>query len=124
VHLGGATPTWRSGWTADFAVFQRVPRQYPAPAQRVLKQFYYDTVNFDLRPSAWHWLAGVDHILAAAITAIKSAASPRCWRRFADWNYRMAGRSRLFGGNASRLLAVERLRRRGCWGCKTAGRGL
>ena len=66
-HLGGAVPYLAERLDRGYHAFEECRRNISRPPSEYLKQFYYDTVNFD--PGALRLaieFAGVDHILAGS----------------------------------------------------------
>lgn len=66
-HLGGAIPYLAERLDRGFEAFRECRRNIDRPPSEYLRQFYFDTVNFD--PAALRLaieFAGVDHILAGS----------------------------------------------------------
>jgi aminocarboxymuconate-semialdehyde decarboxylase len=66
-HLGGAIPYLAERLDRGFEAFTECRAHIPRPPSTYLKQFYYDTVNFD--PKAIQLaidFAGMDHIVAGS----------------------------------------------------------
>ena len=66
-HLGGAIPYLAERLDRGYEAFSECRANIPRPPSAYLKQFYYDTVNFD--PTAMRLaidFAGADHILAGS----------------------------------------------------------
>ncbi len=107
-HLGGAIPYLAERLDRGFEVFtecrvniQRRPSEY-------LKQFYYDTVNFN--PGALQLaidFAGVDHILAGSDYPHQIGSIPKMFESIRSLELSDQDRSAILGGNASRLLGMQ-----------------
>ena len=66
-HLGGAIPYLAERLDRGYEAFSECRAHIPRPPSSYLKQFYYDTVNFD--PKALQFaidFAGIDHIVAGS----------------------------------------------------------
>jgi aminocarboxymuconate-semialdehyde decarboxylase len=66
-HLGGAIPYLAERLDRGYEAFSECRAHIPRPPSTYLKQFYYDTVNFD--PKAIQLaidFAGIDHIVAGS----------------------------------------------------------
>ncbi len=107
-HLGGAIPYLAERLDRGYEAFPECRRHIRKPPSEYLKQFYYDTVNFDPGAlklaigfaGAGHVLAGSDYphrigSLRAMLDAVR--ALPVCEQ----------DRAGILGGNAARLLRVS-----------------
>src|ERR1022692_4487513 len=66
-HLGGAIPYLAERLDRGFEAFSECRANIPRPPSTYLKQFYYDTVNFDPRAIQLAIdFAGIDHIVAGS----------------------------------------------------------
>src|SRR5262249_16244586 len=104
-HLGGTIPYLAERLDRGFEAFpesrQRIPRR---PAE-CLKQFYYDTVNFDARALQLAIdFAGTDHILAGSDYPHQIGSIPKMLESLRKLNVSESDRSAILGGNAARLL--------------------
>jgi len=66
-HLGGAIPYLAERLDRGYEAFSECRAHIPRPPSTYLRQFYYDTVNFD--PKAIQLaidFAGIDHIVAGS----------------------------------------------------------
>jgi aminocarboxymuconate-semialdehyde decarboxylase len=103
-HLGGAIPYLAERLDRGFHAFpecraniDRVPSEY-------LKQFYYDTVNFD-RDALQLAIefAGVDHILAGSDYPHQIGSIPSMLESLRGLPISEADRAKILGRNAARL---------------------
>jgi aminocarboxymuconate-semialdehyde decarboxylase len=106
-HMGGAIPYLAERLDRGFEAFSECRANISRPPSSYLKQFYFDTVNFDLNAIELAIsFAGVDHILAGSdyphmIGSIpKMLASIRALKRSDE------EKAAIFGGNAARLLSL------------------
>ena len=83
-----------------------MPRAHPAARPATyLKQFYYDTVNFN--PKAIQLaidFAGIDHIVAGSDYPHQIGSIPKMISTIEGMQFPDAAKSAILGGNAARLL--------------------
>ncbi len=73
-----------------------------------LREFYYDTVNFD--PKALHLaidFAGADHLLAGSDYPHQIGSLERMLQSIAELGLPAAANEAILGGNAARLLNLQ-----------------
>ena len=73
-----------------------------------MKQFYYDTVNFD--PDALRLavgFAGSDHILAGSDYPHQIGSIPMMTQTIREMDLPLSAKEKMFGGNAARLLKID-----------------
>ena len=110
-HLGGAVPYLAERLDRGYRAFPECRANITRPPSEYLKEWYYDTVNFD--PGALRLaieFAGADHLLAGsdyphAIGSIRSMLDSIAALELSDGE-----RAAILGGNASRLLAMPAAR--------------
>jgi aminocarboxymuconate-semialdehyde decarboxylase len=107
-HLGGAIPYLAERLDRGFHAFTECRANIGRPPSEYLKQFYYDTVNFDPRAIELAIaFAGADHILAGSDYPHQIGSIPRMLETIRGLDLSQSDRAAIFGGNASRLLSRE-----------------
>ncbi|HKV28387.1 MAG TPA: amidohydrolase family protein [Candidatus Acidoferrales bacterium] len=104
-HLGGAIPYIAERADRGFRAFKECRVNISRPPSEYLKQFYYDTVNFD--PLALKLavdFAGVDHVLAGSDYPHQIGSIPLMLESLRGLPIPAADRDKILGGNAARLL--------------------
>jgi aminocarboxymuconate-semialdehyde decarboxylase len=99
-HLGGAIPYLAERLDRGFEAFTECRANIPRPPSTYLKQFYYDTVNFN--PKAIQLaidFAGIDHIVAGSDYPHQIGSIPKMIET-------VGLNADLYAANARRLLAV------------------
>jgi aminocarboxymuconate-semialdehyde decarboxylase len=106
-HMGGAIPYLAERLDRGYEAFSECRAHISRPPSEILKQFYYDTVNFN--PDAIEFairFAGADHILAGSDYPHQIGSIPKMLATLRGMNLSDADRAAIFGGNAARLLGV------------------
>jgi aminocarboxymuconate-semialdehyde decarboxylase len=106
-HLGGAIPYLAERLDRGFHAFSECRANIPRPPGDYLKQFYYDTVNFD--PAAVRLaieFADVDRILAGSDYPHQIGSIPRMLETIGGLNLPAHDEAAILGGNAKRLLGL------------------
>jgi aminocarboxymuconate-semialdehyde decarboxylase len=106
-HLGGAIPYLAERLDRGFEAFSECRANIPRPPSDYLRQFYYDTVNFN--PAAIKLaigFAGVDHILAGSDYPHQIGSIPKMISTLRGLEIPEEQKSAIFGGNAKRLLGI------------------
>ncbi len=97
-HLGGAIPYLAERLDRGFEAFSECRANIPRPPSTYLKQFYFDTVNFD--PNSIRLaidFAGIDHIVAGSDYPHQIGSIPKMISSIGD-------RADIFAANAQRIL--------------------
>jgi aminocarboxymuconate-semialdehyde decarboxylase len=105
-HLGGTIPYLAERLDRGFEMFAECRKDLSRPPSEHLKNFYYDTVNFD--PAALRFaigFAGVDHILAGSDYPHQIGSIPKMLESIRSLRLPPEDEAKLLGGNAARLLA-------------------
>jgi aminocarboxymuconate-semialdehyde decarboxylase len=104
-HLGGAIPYLAERLDRGFEAFSECRAHISRKPSEYLREFYYDTVNFN--PGALKLgiaFAGVDHILAGSDYPHQVGSIPKMLETIRDLDVSDADKTAIFGGNAARLL--------------------
>lgn len=104
-HLGGAIPYIAERADRGFHAFKECRANIQRPPSEYLKNFYYDTVNFD--PFALKLaidFAGADHILAGSDYPHQIGSIPAMLDSLARVPISEADRAKVLGANAAKLL--------------------
>lgn len=107
-HLGGAIPFLAERLDRGFEAFPECRENLTRLPSDYLKEFYFDTVNFD--PAALHLaidFAGADHILAGSDYPHKIGSIEKMKTAIGLLDISEADREGIFGGNAGRLLGLS-----------------
>lgn len=106
-HLGGAVPYIAERFDRGFHAFRECRANIDRPPSDYLKQFYYDTVNFD--PDALQLainFAGADHILAGSDYPHQIGSIPSMLSSLRALPISDTDRAAILGANAARLFGV------------------
>ena len=108
-HLGGAVPYLAERFDRGYEAFSHSRDRLSRPPSEVLKEFYYDTVNFD--PACLRLaieFAGADHILAGSDYPHMVGSIPKMLTSIRSLNLPKEEEAMILGGNAARLLTANR----------------
>jgi aminocarboxymuconate-semialdehyde decarboxylase len=104
-HLGGAIPYLVERLDRGFHAFKECRANIDRPPSEYLKEFYYDSVNFDVRALQLAIdFAGADHILAGSDYPHQIGSLRRMLDSIAALKISDDDRAAILGGNAARLL--------------------
>jgi aminocarboxymuconate-semialdehyde decarboxylase len=106
-HLGGAIPYLAERLDRGFQAFPECRANIHRPPSHYLKQFYYDTVNFD--PHALMLaieFAGPDHILAGSDYPHQIGSIPSMLASLHALPISQADRAKILGANAAKLFCL------------------
>lgn len=104
-HLGGAIPYLAERLDRGWEAFRRCRENISRPPSSYLRDFYYDTVNFD--PAALRLaigFAGVDHILAGSDYPHMIGSLEKMLASLRSLELPPEDEAKILGGNAARLL--------------------
>jgi len=106
-HMGGAIPYLAERLDRGFEAFAECRAHISRPPTSYLKQFYFDTVNFDRNAMELAIaFAGVDHIMAGSDYPHMIGSIPKMLASIRGLNRPDAEKTAIFGGNAARLLGI------------------
>jgi aminocarboxymuconate-semialdehyde decarboxylase len=106
-HMGGAIPYLAERLDRGYRAFADCRQHVDRPPSEYLRQFYYDTVNFN--PSAVRLaldFAGPDHILAGSDYPHQIGSIPLMMETIRDLDVNDAVKTKIFGANAAALLGL------------------
>jgi len=104
-HMGGAIPYLAERLDRGYEAFADCRQHIDQPPSAYLKQFYYDTVNFD--PACIELamaFAGADHIMAGSDYPHQIGSIPKMLSSLRSLDVDEATRAAILGGNAERLI--------------------
>jgi aminocarboxymuconate-semialdehyde decarboxylase len=107
-HMGGATPYLAERFDRGYRAFAECRRHITRPPTEYLKDFYFDTVNFN--PDAVTFaisFAGVDRILAGSDYPHQIGSIPLMLETIEKLGLDQRSKQKILGGNAARLLGLS-----------------
>ena len=106
-HLGGAIPYLAERLDRGFHAFEDCRAKIQRPPSTYLKEFYYDTVNFDQGALKLAIdFAGADHILAGSDYPHQIGSIPSMLEAIAKLPVTEEQRAGIYGLNAARILGL------------------
>lgn len=106
-HLGGTIPYLAERLDRGFHAFSDCRAHIDRPPSEFLRQFYYDTVNFDVRALKLAIdFAGADHILAGSDYPHQIGSLEGMLTSIRALPISEEDKAKILGGNATRLLAL------------------
>jgi aminocarboxymuconate-semialdehyde decarboxylase len=107
-HLGGAIPYLAERLDRGFHAFRDCRAHIDRPPSTYLREFYFDTVNFDVRALELAVaFAGPSHILAGSDYPHQIGSIPSMFASINKLSVSAADRAAILGLNAAKLLALE-----------------
>ena len=106
-HMGGAIPYLAERLDRGYEAFASCRANIDRPPSAYLKEFYYDTVNFD--PSCIDLamsFAGVDHIMAGSDYPHQIGSIPKMLQVLRGLDVPEWDRRKMMGENAARVLGI------------------
>ncbi len=107
-HLGGAVPYLAERFDRGYEAFRRSREFLTRPPSEVLREFYYDTVNFD--PASLRLaieFAGPDQILAGSDYPHMVGSIPKMLSSIRSLGLSEVDEAKILGGNAAELLLAD-----------------
>ena len=106
-HMGGATPYLAERFDRGYRAFEDCRRNITKPPTEYLKDFYYDTVNFNADAVKFAIsFAGVDHILAGSDYPHQIGSIPLMLETIEALGLDEASKRKILGENAIGLLGL------------------
>ncbi len=106
-HLGGAIPYLAERLDRGFHAFKECRKNIPKPPTEYLREFYYDTVNFDTRALRLAIdFAGTDRLLAGSDYPHQIGSIRSMLESLDTLAITAEERTQILGGNATRLLKL------------------
>lgn len=106
-HMGGAIPYLAERLDRGFRAFRECREHIQRPPSDFLRQFYFDTVNFDHHAIELAIaFAGVDHILAGSDYPHQIGSIPKMLQVLKGLDVTEGERRLMMGENAARILAL------------------
>ena len=107
-HLGGAVPYLAERFDRGFEAYPECREHCTVPPSEQLRDFYYDTVNFD--PACLRLaieFAGVDHIVAGSDYPHMIGSLDKMTASMRELDLPEGDRDKISGGNAARILGLS-----------------
>ena len=109
-HLGGAIPYLAERLDRGYYAFESCREHLSRPPSEFLKNFYYDTVNFDSASlNLAIEFAGVDRIVAGSDYPHQIGSIDKMLSSLAALDLPDDDRAKILGGNAARILGLGSL---------------
>jgi aminocarboxymuconate-semialdehyde decarboxylase len=106
-HLGGAVPYVAERWDRGYHAFADCRANIDRPPSEYLKNFYYDSVNFDVNALTMAInFAGVDHVLAGSDYPHQIGSLDQMKQSIESLPISESDKEKIRSGNASRILAL------------------
>jgi len=106
-HLGGAIPYLAERLDRGYFAFKDCREYINKPPSEYLKDFYYDTVNFDLKALQLAVdFAGTDHLVAGSDYPHQIGSLEKMVSSIEKLNISSKEKEAIYGANASKLLEI------------------
>src|SRR5437762_5261061 len=107
-HLGGAIPYLVERLDRGFHAFKECRANIERPPSTYLKEFYYDSVNFDIHALKLAVeFAGADHVVAGSDYPHQIGSLEKMFSSIAALDISEDDREKIRGRNAARLLSLD-----------------
>jgi aminocarboxymuconate-semialdehyde decarboxylase len=106
-HLGGAIPYLAERLDRGYFAFEECRMNISKPPSEYLKEFYYDSVNFDTKSLEFAiGFAGADHLVAGSDYPHKIGSLGMMVRSIENLDISVEEKADIYGENAARLLEL------------------
>jgi aminocarboxymuconate-semialdehyde decarboxylase len=106
-HLGGAVPYLAERFDRGYAAYEQCRENINKPPSEYLKDFYYDTVNFDVRALEFAIdFAGTEHLVAGSDYPHQIGSLEKMLSSIDQLDITTQEKADILGGNAARLLGL------------------
>jgi aminocarboxymuconate-semialdehyde decarboxylase len=106
-HLGGAVPYLAERFDRGYYAYDDCRSAIPKPPSEYLKQFYYDTVNFDVKALELAIeFAGIDHVLAGSDYPHLIGSLEKMLSSIEELGLSQEEKAKVLGGNTADLLQL------------------
>jgi len=106
-HLGGAIPYLAERLDRGYFAFKDCREHIDKPPSEYLKDFYYDSVNFDLKALQLAIdFAGADHLVAGSDFPHQIGSLEKMVDSIEKLNISSKDKGAIYGENASKLLEI------------------
>jgi aminocarboxymuconate-semialdehyde decarboxylase len=106
-HLGGAVPYLAERLDRGYEAFEQCRENISKPPSEYLKEFYYDSVNFDVKALQFAIdFAGPEHILAGSDYPHQIGSLEKMLASINQLNVTAEEKAGILGENAARLLGL------------------
>jgi aminocarboxymuconate-semialdehyde decarboxylase len=106
-HLGGAVPYLAERFDRGYEAFAQCRENINRPPSEYLKDFYYDTVNFDVKALQFAIdFAGTEHLVAGSDYPHQIGSLEKMLSSIDQLDITAQEKADILGGNAARLLGL------------------
>ena len=106
-HLGGAVPYLAERFDRGYEAFEQCRKNISRPPSEILKDFYFDTVNFDIKALQFAIdFAGTDHLVAGSDYPHQIGSIEKMLSSINQLDISQKEKSAILGENATRLLSL------------------
>lgn len=106
-HLGGAVPYLAERLDRGYEAFEQCRENINNPPSEYLQDFYYDTVNFDVKALQFAIdFAGTEHLVAGSDYPHQIGSLEKMLSSIDQLDITTKEKADIFGGNAARLLGL------------------